>query len=300
MPIELTLIAEVGSNFAGDLELAREYVRASKAAGATVVKFQTLTRDTLMARQILDDAGQLVPNPRWEAFSNIGLPSEWHGMLSEFGDQEGIEFMSTPFFLEAVDVLENAGVQRYKIASGDITFQPLLEKVGATGKPVILSTGGSSLRDIESALEWLTKSGSKVTLLHCVVSYPPQWEEMNVSAVQTLKETFGCPVGISDHSPGLVVPVMAVALGATVIEKHVTFDRSLDGPDHPFAMNFQEFAEMAFASRHAAEALGSGIKAPTEDELSRQRNYRRAAYHPETGFPSADGQGIWLRPQPPQ
>src|SRR5690348_16996069 len=183
MAVHIFNICEVGSNYNGSLECAREYVRAAKAAGADAVKFQTLRKDKLVAPRIYDK-GAWVDNPVYKAFASLELPDEWHFELKRCADEIGIEFMSTPFYLEAVELMERVGVKTYKIASGDITFLPLLYAVGATGKRVVLSTGASDLLDVERALTALTRSGSRdITLLHCVANYPPRWDEMNLRAI---------------------------------------------------------------------------------------------------------------------
>ncbi|MDD5171009.1 MAG: N-acetylneuraminate synthase family protein [Syntrophales bacterium] len=290
------VIAEVGSNYNGDLHRALEYIKAAKACGADVVKFQTLCKEKLVSPLLWSD-GIAIDNPVYKLFSNLELSSEWHYRFKETADAQGIEFMSTPFHLEAVDLLEAVGVRTYKIASGDITFKPLLEAVGRTGKSVILSTGGSSLADVERALGMLKRSGAgEITLLHCVSNYPPQWSEMNLRVLVTMKEAFGLPVGISDHTPGALVPIAAVALGATVIEKHVTFNRTLPGPDHPFAMTMEEFGEMIRQVRCLEEALGTGVKEPTASEQAKQERMRRGIYNPVTFVPTDETGGIWLRP----
>lgn len=291
------IIAEIGSNYNNDLNLAKKYIKATNESGADAVKFQTLRKSKLIAPKVLMD-GKWTANPAWENFSNLELPDKWHFTLKEFADVSDIEFISTPFYLEAVDLLEKIGVSRYKIASGDITFFPLLKKVGETGKPVILSTGGSNLVDVEKAVEILNHSGARgITLLHCVASYPPQFNEMNLRAITTLKNEFNLPVGISDHSPGNIVPLAAVALGASVVEKHITFDRTFQGPDHSFAMTMLEFAEMVKQIRLLEKALGTGEKVPSLDELKRQHRFRRGVYDPETLEPVDGQEGLWLRPE---
>lgn len=292
-----TLIAEIGSNFDSDLELAKKYIVASRDSGADAVKFQTLRKEKLIAPKILIE-GKLEDNPVYNNFTNLELPEEWHFVLKATADKIGINFFSTPFYLEAVDFLEKVGVSTYKVASGDITFFPLLKAVGNTGKPIILSTGASSIADVDKALNILTQAGAdEITLLHCVSSYPPKYNEINLRAMITLKETFGLPVGISDHSPGYLVAIAAVAMGASVVEKHITFDRSLPGPDHPFAMTLEEFAEMANQIRLLELVLGNGEKVPTKDELARQHRLRRGVYNPRTYEPIDENKGIWLRPE---
>jgi sialic acid synthase SpsE len=292
------LIADVGSNFDGDLDVAKRYVAAAKEAGADAVKFQTIQKRKLIAPRTRVQ-GQLVDNPAYAAFGNLELPDEWHYELKRTADESGIEFISTPFYLEAVGLLEDVGVTRYKIASSDITFRPLLEAVGKTGKPVILSTGASYLSEVEQAVDVLKSSGAKdISLLHCVCSYPPKWSEMNLRAVPAMLGHFGIPVGISDHTPGFVVPIAAVAMGATIVEKHVTFDRSLPGPDHALAMTLEEFHHMALQIRLVEEALGTGDKVPTPSEVARLHLIRRGIYDPETLEPMVKSEGLWLRPAP--
>ncbi len=291
-------ICEVGSNYNGNLDCASDYLRAAKAAGADAVKFQTLRKDSLVAPRIFQN-GAWTENPVYKAFSSLELPDEWHFELKRRADEIGIEFFSTPFYLEAVELMERVGVSTYKIASGDITFLPLLQAVGSTGKRVIMSTGASDLADVEQALNVLTRSGAAdITLLHCVANYPPRWEEMNLRAITTLKSAFGLPVGISDHTPGSLVAIAAVALGAVAVEKHVTFDRGQAGPDHPFAMTMDEFGDMITQLRKLEVALGDGSKLPVQAELEKQYRLRRGVYDPATLYPAKDGQGIWLRPQP--
>ncbi|WP_203294125.1 N-acetylneuraminate synthase family protein [Maricaulis parjimensis] len=293
----IDIIAEIGSNHGGDLDEAKRYIEASARAGADVVKFQTLTRDGLIARFIRDADGQVVENPKYAAFGNAGLPDNWHAPLMQCATDNGVEFMSTPFSLEAVDLMERIGVKRYKVASGDMTFAPLLSKLGQTGKPVILSTGASYLDEVEDAIATLKHAGcSDITVLHCAASYPPSWDDLNLSAITTLKTATGRKVGLSDHSPGHTAPIAAAALGAVVIEKHVTFSRSLEGPDHPFAMEMDELAALIADLRLLEQALGDGEKKPAASEINRRRNLRRGRYDTATGHPSADGE-TWLRPQ---
>jgi len=201
----IRMIAEVGSNYDGSLTRAESYIQHSKESGADAVKFQTLQRDKLVAPRIRID-GEWINNPVYEKFSSLELPDEWHYTLKQMADAHGIEFISSPFYLEAVDLLEEVGVNTYKIASGDITFVPLLETVGRTGKRVILSTGASSLSDVDRALNTLSQSGAgNISLLHCVSNYPPQWDEMNLRAIVALREAFDLPVGISARCPNSVL-----------------------------------------------------------------------------------------------
>jgi len=296
----VTLIAEIGSNYDGDLDLAKRYIEAAAKAGAQVAKFQSLSRDGLIARRIKDPAsGEIIDNPKYAAFGNQGLPDDWHYALKACADDNGIEFMSSPFSLEAVDLLEDVGVKRYKIASGDMTFAALQAKIARTGKPVIQSTGASYLDEVEAAVARLHGAGCEdLTLLHCTASYPPAWEDMNLNALTTMRAAFpDTPLGLSDHSPGSTAPIAAIALGARVIEKHVTFDRSNPGPDHPFAMQMEEFSTMAADIANLMIALGSDEKKPAASEINRRRNLRRGLYDVDTGAPTDAPDGVWLRPQ---
>lgn len=279
------VIGEVGSNYNGDLDIAKRYVRACAAVGADAVKFQTLRRDRLATPSIC------------HKITSLELPNDWHYELKGEADRVGIEFLSTPFYMEAVDLLEGVGVSTYKVSSGDITFFPLLMQIGQTGKRVLLSTGASSLQDVDRAIDTLVKAGAiEVIPLHCVSNYPPQWNEMNLRAIVTLKDKFGA-AGLSDHSPGSLAPIAAVALGAVVIEKHITFDRSLSGPDHSFAMTVDEFGDMVRQIRLLERSLGDGKKMPTETELGKRYRMRRGTYTRVTFDPTDDLGGLWLRPE---
>lgn len=294
---EVFIIAEVGSNHGGRFELAEEFIRKAAETGADAIKFQSYKLDRLLAPKVETPEGW-IDNPTRKIFTVGDMPEEWHEPLKLIADQADIEFMTAPFYLEVVDLLEKIGVRKYKIASGDITFIPLLEKVGGTGKEVILSTGASTLKEVERAVNVLAKAGAgRITLLHCVSIYPPKWEDFNLRAIVTLKEAFGMPVGISDHSPGIIIPLAAVAMGASVIEKHVTFHRDLPGPDHGFAMTFEEFGDMVSAVRTLEKALGDGSKEPSAEERARRYRFRRGIYDPVTLKPTAGEKGIWLRPE---
>ena len=295
---EVFCIAEVGSNFNNDLDLAKRYVNACAEAGANAVKFQTLQKDLIIS-PVTKVEEKVVPYPVYDIFCSAELPESWHYELKKEADSVGIEFMSTPFYLEAVDLLVDVGVDKIKIASGDITFYPLLERIGKTGKEVILSTGASTDEDIYKAIDILKSSGSgKITLLHCVANYPPKWDEMNVRSIPYMVKEFSLPIGLSDHSPGATIPVASVALGARVIEKHVTFDNNLEGPDHGFAMTVSDFSDMVTQIRRLEKALGSGCKKPSAEEIPRVKRIRRGLYKRDTGEPTDDPENtIWLRPE---
>lgn len=296
--VRVKCIAEVGSNFNDDIEMAKRYVRASAEAGADAVKFQTLKKHLIIS-PITRVGDKVVKYPIYEIFKSAALPEAWHYELKREADAAGIEFISTPFYLEAVDLLVDVGVKTIKIASGDITFFPLLERIGKTGLDVLLSTGASTVADIQKAVALLKQHGAgAITLLHCVSNYPPKWSEMNLRAIPVMAQTFGLPIGLSDHSPGATIPIASVALGASVIEKHVTFDRDLPGPDHGFAMTMEEFADMVTQVRHVEQALGREVKQPSAEEMPRIKRIRRGLYDKNTGEPTNDAENaLWLRPE---
>lgn len=291
-------IAEVGSNFNDDLELAKRYVVECARAGADAVKFQTLQKKKIISPKTIVK-GEVVPYPIFDIFKSAELPDSWHYELKKLADKTNIEFISTPFYLEAVDLLVDVGVKTIKIASGDITFMPMLKRIANTGLDVLLSTGASTDIDIHKAVDVLKENGaSQISLLHCVANYPPKWDEMNLRAIPAMKKTFGLPIGLSDHTPGSIIPVASVALGATVIEKHVTIDKSMQGPDHGFAMSMEEFADMVVQVRRIELALGGGRKEPSPEEQPRVKRIRRGLYDKNTGEPTEDaGSAIWLRPE---
>ena len=265
----MIVIAEVGSNFAGSLEKAKEYVRACKEAGADVVKFQCWRAEDLLS----------VHHPAYGAVKNevLGLPLEWHPEVKRVADEEGIAFCTTVTQPYQIEKLEEMGVELYKVASGDLTFFALLDELNGTEKKVILSTGMANLSEIEAALERLIDC--EVVLMHCVSLYPPDFSEVNLRALETLMEFFPeCEVGISDHTPGFEVAVAALAMGAGWVEKHVTFSRGMGTPDAPFALEMEELKAMVDVLRRVERSLGDGVKAPSMRELPERFWARRGMY----------------------
>jgi N,N'-diacetyllegionaminate synthase len=269
------IIADVGSNFNGSLELAKEYIQAGREIGVDCVKFQTYTVESLLSR--IKPDGQ-----RWEAYDVVRkyeLPLSWHPELIECAEKCGVEFLTTPFSLEVIDALNQMGVRAFKVASGDLTFIPLLKKIGGCGKPIILSTGMAYPGEIETAVKNLRQSGSgDVALLHCVSNYPPKYRKVNLRAVETMRQTFNLPIGLSDHTLDDVTALGAVALGACIIEKHITIDKNLGTPDATFAMTVDEFKIMVQRIRNLEQALGNGTKEPVDDELGERQWARRGVY----------------------
>ena len=279
------IIAEIGANHNGSFETACEMVRLSAKAGADAVKFQAYTRETLFINNLPDDGSETARKNiellkrRWEILPSLTAPDDWWPKLKELCDQIGVDFLCTPFDLERLDLLNKLEVKAFKIASGDITWLELLRETGKTGKPVIFSTGASTLGEVESALAAIESSGSQeAAVLHCVSVYPTKWEDGNLKVLESYQRAFEIPVGLSDHSPGSTLPVAAVTLGARIIEKHITLDKTQKGLDHYFAMEMDEFGEMIQAVRNVEAALGSGRKKWVEDERIERYWLRRGLY----------------------
>ena len=272
------IIAEVGSNHDTSLERAMELAKAAKDAGADAFKMQSFTAEGLLNPLRPDASGAWGLHPAYPVLERLAVPEKWHYELMDYSKKIGITFLSAPFESGRAALLEKIGVQAYKIASGDITDEPLLRQIAGYSKPILLSTGASYLEEVRRAFNILTEGGSAVALLHCAALYPPNYDEVNLRAMVTLAREFGCPVGFSDHTPGSAVPVAAVALGASVIEKHITFDRSLPGPDHPYAMEVDEVARMVADIRNIESALGDGEKRPTAHEQEMRVIARRSIY----------------------
>jgi len=275
----IEIIAEIGSNHNRDMRIVKELVRGCADAGAQVAKFQTFKAKNLYSARTpvadyLKDNKFTKGKTTWEFISELELPEPMYDEIQRAVADAKMEFMSTPFGTDELSFLLAKGLKRIKIGSSEITNFPLLTAAGVSGRPVLLSTGMSNLGDIERALAALTKAGAKdITLLHCVVAYPANAEDYNLRVLPTLRNAFGLKVGVSDHTRGTLVPVLSVAMGASVIEKHVTVDRALPGPDHQHATTLPEFTEVCRAIRQAESALGDGVKRvmPSEEPLLRYR-----------------------------
>jgi pseudaminic acid synthase len=298
------IIAEAGSNHDRNLDQARRLIDVAAEAGADAVKFQTFLADRIVAEtttraRYLDDilpAGKTMS----DLFRELELPREWHATLFEHATAAGIDFLSTPFDHEAVDLLDELGVKAFKVASYELWHLPLIADVASRGKPIICSTGMADLGDVQDAVDAVRGTGNdQLILLHCVVNYPPPFEDLNLRAIQTMAAAFDVPVGYSDHSPGLTAPIVATSLGATVIEKHFTLSRDLPGPDHRFALEPDELRSMVQAIRDTSAALGDGVKrmAPAEADLyvTARRSLFAARDLPAGTVLSADDVAI-LRP----
>ncbi len=275
------IIAEAGVNHNGDLELACRLVDAAQAAGADAVKFQTFQAGQLVTpdapkaayQRQATDAGE----SQFAMLKRLELTADMLRTLRDRCVEQGILFLSTPFDEASADLLDQLGVPLFKISSGDVTNIPFLTYLAGKGKPLILSTGMACLGEVEGAVRAIRDAGNDdLILLHCVSRYPADPAEANLRAMQTMRAAFGAPVGYSDHTPGIEVPLAAVALGACVIEKHFTLDRSLPGPDHRASLLPDELEAMVRGIRTVEAALGHGRKEPAPGEAETARVARRS------------------------
>jgi N,N'-diacetyllegionaminate synthase len=266
------VIAEAGVNHNGSLDTARRLVVAAKACGADAVKFQTFRAENLVTRTAAMAAYQEAAVPcrgsQYDMLKRLELKEDDFRDLLHYCRENEIAFMSSPFDEESADMLDALGVLVFKIPSGEITNTEYLKHVARKNKPLILSTGMCTLGEVESAVSLVRdRSNAALTLLHCVTEYPAPYQEINLQAMVTLREAFKLPVGYSDHTPGLEVPMAAVALGATIIEKHFTLDTRMEGPDHQASLDPQHFKRLVQGIRHVEQALGDGVKRPAACEL---------------------------------
>lgn len=268
------IIAEAGVNHNGSPELARELISVAAGAGADAVKFQTFKAEQLVTgeakKAAYQDAALGGKGGQLEMLKRLELNAGMHQELSDFSKGKGIQFLSTAFDLESLSMLNDLGLPIFKIPSGEITNFQLLEAVAKLGKPVVLSTGMADLGEIEEAIEVMLASGSAradLTVLHCTTAYPTPVEEVNLKAMLTIGAAFpGVAIGYSDHTLGIAVPLAAAALGARVIEKHITLDKGMEGPDHRASLEPVELKEMVRGIREVELALGHGRKEPTRSE----------------------------------
>jgi len=272
---KVIIIAEAGVNHNGSYELAKQMIIAAKEAGADYIKFQTAVPELVISKYAVQADYQKentgVEESQLDMCRRIHLPLGDYQRLKWDCEREGIKFLSTSFDLVSIDVLEELRMDFMKIPSGEITNLPFLRKIAGLGIPVILSTGMSNLGEIEKAIGVLEGNGlgrEKIILLHCNTEYPTPYEDVNLKAMQTLSRSFSTRVGYSDHTLGIEIPIAAVAMGASVIEKHFTLDRGMEGPDHKASLMPGELKAMVSAIRNVELALGDGRKEPTGSELA--------------------------------
>lgn len=268
------IIAELSANHGRKIEIAIETIRAAKRAGADAIKLQTYTADTITLNSNEEDfiikGGTLWDNRKlYDLYEEATLPWEWHEELFRVAKEEGLVCFSTPFDKTAVDFLERLSCPVYKIASFEITDIPLIEYIAFKKKPLIISTGIAEYDDIKLAVDTCRSAGNNdITLLKCTSSYPAPVEEANLVMMKRFAKDFNVKVGLSDHTLGIAVPIVSVAMGATVIEKHFILDRSIGGPDASFSLNEKEFTEMVMAVRQAEKAIGKESYELTEKQKS--------------------------------
>lgn len=283
------VIAEAGVNHNGNVAMALQLADAAKAVGADAVKFQTFRAEDVVTPDAATADYQRVntgATSQFDMIKELELDEAGHAEVAEHCARIGIEFFSTPFSEAAVDLLVHLGVQRLKLPSGEITNKALLEHAAATGLPILLSSGMSTMEEVLHAVEWLQQarrsaghgefSVGGLSLLHCTSAYPAPANALNLRAIVSMAQATALPVGYSDHSQGVEAALAAVALGATVIEKHLTLDKALPGPDHRASADPQEFADMVRGIRLVSQMLGDGIKQPTAAEMNTRDVARRS------------------------
>lgn len=275
------IIAEAGVNHNGDIVLAKKLIDAAVESGADAVKFQTFKAENVVT--LTAEKAEYQKNTtgtresQYEMIKKLELSEADFWVLSEYARDAGIIFLSTPFDEESVDLLDRIGVPAFKIPSGEITNFPLLKKVAEKSKPIILSTGMATLGEVEEALNYLRRNGAEdIILLHCTTSYPAPVKSVNLCAMETLRCAFQVPIGYSDHTEGITIPIAAAAMGACIIEKHFTLDSTLPGPDHQASLEPQELSAMVKAVRDVEVARGNGVKGPTKEEEEIKKVARRS------------------------
>jgi N-acetylneuraminate synthase len=277
------IIAEAGVNHNGDIEVAKQLIAAAKAAGADIVKFQTFKTAKLVTKTAEKATYQKgttdADESQYAMIRKLELSRADHEVLIEECRRQGIGFFSTAFDTDSFDMLVEMGLDQVKIPSGELTNLPLLRYMTRLGMPVMLSTGMATLGEIEAALAVVEQSGTprnRITVLHCTTEYPAPMAEVNLRAMLSMRAALGVEVGYSDHTQGIEIPVAAVALGARVIEKHFTLDRTLPGPDHQASLEPHELKAMVDAIRNVEVALGDGVKRPSPSELNNKPIARKS------------------------
>lgn len=269
------IIAEAGVNHNGSIEIAKQLVDKAVEAGVDVIKFQTFRAEKLVSKSAKQaeyqkkNIGSEADDNQYNMLKKLELSEQNHQTLIDYCRDKGIKFFSTAFDLESIDYLHSLNLGMWKIPSGEITNYPYIKKIAQYGDPIILSTGMCELDDVSAAMKALIKNGAKqeqITILHCNTEYPTPFEDVNLKAMLEIQEQYQVKVGYSDHTRGIEVPIAAVALGATVIEKHFTLDRNMPGPDHKASLEPSELKAMVSAIRHIEQALGDGHKTVSPSE----------------------------------
>ncbi|WP_181348836.1 N-acetylneuraminate synthase family protein [Thalassobacillus sp. CUG 92003] len=273
------IIAEIGINHNGSVSLAKQLIKRAKDAGANAVKFQTYQAESLVTAEgdVADYQKEAGFTSQKEMLEHYQLTAAQFVEVKAYCDKVGLIFLSTPFDIESAQRLEQLGVPAYKVGSGDLTHYPLIKHLASYKKPLILSTGMATLEEIKAMVSILP-TDTPFALLHCTSAYPAPYKDLHLLVLEKLKSTFNCIVGYSDHSLGCDVPFAATALGAKIIEKHLTLDRNLDGPDHAASLIPEEFTRMVKGIRRIETALGSGVKHVTPSEMNTKAAVRRGIY----------------------
>ena len=284
---KVTIIAEAGVNHNGDINIARKLIDAASDAGADFVKFQTFKAEKIVSKKAVKAEYQKRnlgegPDTQFEMLKALELSDVDHNELKKYCSEKNIEFLSTPFDLESIDLLKNMGITIGKIPSGELTNLPYLRKMAAGFKTIILSTGMATMDEINEAVQVLNKNGitrQQITILHCNTEYPTPMRDVNLKAMLAIRDQFETNVGYSDHTEGIEVAVAAVALGATLIEKHFTLDRNMPGPDHKASLEPNELKAMIAAIRNIELAIsGSGVKEPSPSEIKNKEIARKSIH----------------------
>ena len=280
------IIAEAGVNHNGDIELAKKLIEVAAQAGADFVKFQTFQTENLVSKaaQMADYQQKNLQNQgasQFEMLKKLELDLNMHLILIEHANKNGIKFLSTAFDLDSIDLLVDLKMPFFKIPSGEITNKPYLQKIARTKLPVIISTGMADLIDIENAVnvfKAVNYSSEDLSILHCNTEYPTPMGDVNLNAMNTIKEKFDLEIGYSDHTLGVEVSIAAVAMGARIIEKHFTLDKNMIGPDHKASLNPEELALMVRSIRNIEKAFGDGIKTPSDSETKNMMAARKSIH----------------------
>jgi N,N'-diacetyllegionaminate synthase len=280
------IIAEAGVNHNGSIELAKKLIDVAADAKVDYVKFQTFKTENLVSKTAKKAEYQIKniddnDDSQFAMLKKLELDLDTHKLLIDYCNSRNIKFLSTAFDLESIDMLNELGIDLFKIPSGEITNYPYLQKIGRSGKPVIISTGMANLADIEAAIEVLTNAGVpriEIMVLHCNTDYPTPMADVNLKAMLSIKEAFQVPVGYSDHTLGIEIPIAAVAMGGVCIEKHFTLDKNMEGPDHVASLDPAELKAMVSAIRNIEAAFGDGIKRPSPSEEKNKAIVRKSIH----------------------
>lgn len=280
---KVLIIAEAGVNHNGEISLAKELIHAAIESGADIVKFQNFNTSNLVTKKAKKANYQLknspLENSQYEMLKKLELSSDSFQELESYATKLNIEFLSTAFDIESIKFLKKLNLKRYKVPSGEITNFPYLREIAHSQKPIIMSTGMATIKEIENAIKVLQRFGAlkeNLSILHCTSDYPAAFGDLNLKAIQTLKSKFSLEVGYSDHSLGIEVPIAAVSLGARIIEKHLTLNQKMIGPDHLASIEPQSFKEMVKNIRNIEIALGNENKIPTMNELKNKQLVRKS------------------------